>query len=444
MSTLYGLAGINTRPIFSASVSIAKAPETLLGVAGVDRASLHGSVVGLAGNMNPELREDVAGHMDRTERKSKKYRRVEDLEFAERAAIEGFKQVVFFLDVVHCFCQDRQTKRITWRNGFHSMFDKSCRRRPLWIDSGAFRRYMELKRQSEAAALGVKHTRRYGAWSDVYEYYLECIEFGKVDAYISWDTIGDPVATRLGYERMKSDGFSPIPVYQVGAVWDPRATLLDPLPYAVGNEKLQAAAANAQRVFMDPDYQRYRKDSEWIAWGGLVYRQDIPVSIRHAFFYEIARLDPGLRQWGLGQACATIFNSCGQLGLLDGRFSADSSWWIHHANCEQYVLLEDGLLKNMSLYKTGAKMFIPRLQRMACNMTSLAAAAANHRVGLWNWPNVATIKEIQENPEAQLLVQTAARKATKQLQALFNANMPDLDLDIDAANEALLAGKSYV
>jgi hypothetical protein len=80
--------------------------------------------------------------------------------------------------------------------------------RRLFLDSGAFSAWTR--------GLTVE-------FEDLYE----LIDAFKPEVYVQLDVIGEPEGTRLNLERMRADGYRPLPVFTRGAPWSDLTRLLD-------------------------------------------------------------------------------------------------------------------------------------------------------------------------------------------------------------------------
>lgn len=98
------------------------------------------------------------------------------------------------------------------------------------------------------------------------EAYEACIEALQPDVYVQLDVIGDPAATRANLERMRADGFDPVPVFTRGADWD--------------------------------DLRRLKDEGDYIALGNIAKEGD---AVRREWLSSVfAILGPGIRTHGFG------------------------------------------------------------------------------------------------------------------------------------------------
>ena len=261
-------------------------------------------------------------------------------------------------------CPDRDTGVLRYRSGFARLCAPETRRLPLYLDSAAFR----------------EATGTAPAWSS-YQRYCEALDLIRPDGAMARDVLGDQEASRLGYERLCSDGYGHlvIPVWHVRPAWDPAGD----------------ASANGRLAASDPTLRAYTAGAQVVAIGGLVHGP-CPRAARHLYLAELVRAFPDTHFWALGQSSAMVVNGLGQLGLLD-RVSTDGSWWIHHARTEQFAVLQDGLLKSLRLTHPGAASFFTLLELMAANLRSLLSAYA----GLWTFPAPADVPTDLRDPDVR-------------------------------------------
>ena len=345
-----GIAGVNTRPLMRAADPL----------------------IGIAGNWGSTLRPHV-------ERVVAPAPVVGEQRLGDRAALESWRRACYLLDYTYLACPDRATGRMRYRPGFDAMCAPSTRRLPHYLDSAAYREY----------------TGDAPHWSS-YERYLEAIDLMRPDGAMAKDTVGDQAASLRGYERMCADGYRgvTVPVFQIMPGW-------------VAGLSVEV---NARLAARDPVLRRYCDAAPLVAVGGL-NQSPVPRAERHVYLAVLCRSFPGTQWWGLGQANPVVVNGLGRAGLLD-RVWVDGSWWIHDARAEKIAVLEDGLVKTISLTRTGARSFFPLLELMGANLRSLLAAYA----GLWTFPGPARVPTDMDDLDARLELR---RRLTGTQPALF-------------------------
>lgn len=343
----FGIAGVNTRPLFQAS----------LGIAGLDRVAK--ASVAIAGNMSSTLRE-VARQNLLTKRTPLSKKRLGDV-----AAARTWERALWFPDFTYLVCTNRDGG-IQWRNEREAMFGAEARAAfaeevgapvRLFLDSSAYRRF----------------TKEAPPWA-TYENYLRAIDLVRPDAYMAYDVFGDSEASLRGYERMVAEGYGArcIPVWPITASWDNRASDTLHRSMAGATERVRAAIANARRAVQDPVFRYMAARSPLIAIGAMV-QGPCPREVRHIYFAELCRLLPDHQFWGMGQASHVVINGLKQYGLLD-RVWLDGSWWILHAMTDQIAVIQNGLIKSIDLRGSGTYTTFKAAELMACNLRSATAA----------------------------------------------------------------------
>lgn len=328
-----------------------------VGIAGVNTRPLHAATVGIAGNWGSALRP----HLERMASSSPA---TTGSRLGDRASRACWAHACYLLDYTYLACPDRDTGVLRYRSGFARLCAPETRKLPLYLDSAAYR----------------EATGTAPAWSS-YRWYCEALDLIRPDGAMARDVLGDQAASRLGYERLCSDGYGHlvIPVWQAHPAWDPAGD----------------AFANGRIAASDPTLRAYADRAPVVAIGGLV-QGPCPRAARHLYLAELVRAFPDTHFWALGQSSAMVVNGLGQLGLLD-RVSTDGSWWIHHARTEQFAVLQDGLLKSLRLTHTGAASFFTLLELMAANLRSLLSAYA----GLWTFPAPAEVPTDLRDPDVR-------------------------------------------
>lgn len=422
-----GIAGVNME-------SLVRAATSVLGVAGVDRSYKIEACLDASG----------AGHEKGSAGEPAGRRPL----LADRTAREGYKKCVFFEDIWYLVKWDPVQKRVVWRKGFERSFGRKYRKLPLFLDSGAFRRFQEqLKHEKWLAGELPEKPRLKPAWSNDYNCYLQAIDLLDPDGYMSWDKLRSNQESYRGYQQMVSDGYGDklIPVYQITEdLLDQAGALLEPVPYQISTDDLRYVVSLAQHIARDPIFREYASKHRTVGIGGMVKNPRLPVPARWVLFKELARLtaNQGTILWGLGQACYGVVNQLGPEGLLNDRVSLDGSWWINHANTMQTIILVRGQLRNINWFHFGERflgltrdevrdpdkfgIFNSRSEMMAMNIRALAGAFAN----CWKWPDPGpTVEEMEDNPEAAYVLGQAASRAHGELLDLYNF-APDLAEEI--------------
>lgn len=342
----FGIAGVNTRPLFQGS----------LGIAGLDRVAK--ASVAIAGNMSSTLR-NVARQTILTGRTPLSKQRLGDL-----AAARTWERALWFPDFTYLVCTNR-VGEIQWRNEREAMFGVEARLAfsqeigypvRLFLDSSAFRR----------------STGEAPPWA-TYDNYLKAIDLVKPEAFMAYDTFGDAEASLRGYERMIADGYGAgcIPVWPITASWDDRASDTLTRSMAGATEPVRCAIANARRAVNDSVFRYMASRSKLVAIGALV-RGPCPREVRHIYFAELCRLLPDHQFWGMGQASHVVINGLAQYGLLD-RVWLDGSWWILHAMTDQIAVIQNGFIKNIDLRHSDTYTLFKGSEMMACNLRSATA-----------------------------------------------------------------------
>lgn len=339
-----------------------------LAVAGVNTAPLQKAALGVAGNWSSPLRAE----MDQITRKPPK---IGANRLGDQAALQGWDRGVLFCDYQYLTCPDGPD-RMRWRQAFRHGFALEHRSLPLYLDSGAYRRWSG---QAES-------------W-DSLKRYLQAIDLMKPQGYMAYDTFGDVQASLQGFEQMVALGYSPIPVWQFRQAWDDKAETLVRDPYGVLNSEARAGIANARLAAKDPVLQHLCGRCHLVAIGGMAQSR-VPRRARVHYIRELCRLFPDQQFWFLAQASETIINGIGQFGLLD-RVWVDGSWWIHNARAERMAIMKGGLIR--SIYLEGqARSFFTMSEMMASNLRALLGAYS----GLWTFPAPAPIPDDLTDPEA--------------------------------------------
>lgn len=336
MTAALGIAGVNTRPLMAAS----------------------SPMLGSAGRWGSTLRP----HVDRVVTPAPAVGRAR---IADRGTERAWQRACFLLDYTYLVCPDRKTKAMRYRPGFAELCAPETRKRPLYLDSAAFREF----------------TGNAPRWSG-HERYCEAIDLTRPDGAMAKDVVGNQPASLAGYERMCADGYRDvaIPVWQVMPEWDPCET----------------AEQNARHAARQLILTTYCDRAPLVAVGGL-NQSPVRRGERHRYLEVLCKAFPQTQFWGLGQANPAVVNGLGMAGLLD-RVWVDGSWWIHDARAEQLAVLEGGLVKTIKLTNTGAQSFFPLLTLMTSNLTSLLSAYA----GLWTFPAPAEVPTNLDDPEARL------------------------------------------
>jgi len=112
------------------------------------------------------------------------------------------------------------------------------------------------------------------------------IEATAPDVYVQLDVIGDAEATRSNLERMRADGFSPVPIFTRGAPWSDLDRLLDEgeTYIGLGNISLGRGTVAAMAPWLNGVFAKLR--AHQVEHGG-------PLVRTHAF--GITRSEPLLR-----------------------------------------------------------------------------------------------------------------------------------------------------
>lgn len=383
---MVGIAGVNTRQLQKAAI----------GIAGIDSARLHGKAgLGVAGNLSSTLRPTL-----------KQVTTASDAKFGnstigDRVARDSWARACYLLDASYLVCSDGQGG-IRWRSWAQDMFLPNRRRLPLYLDSGAFRRW---------AGTAPK-------WF-TYDAYMAAIRLTEPDGFMSFDVVGDQAQSLQNYQRILTEGPDKgcIPVWQVGPTWEADAGSALQFSGDV-SAAARLAAGNARLAVRDPVMLHYAVANRLIAIGGLV-QGPCPREVRHVYLAELCRLMPDHQFWGLGQASQAVVNGLGTQGLLD-RVWLDGSWWIHHARTEQIAVVQDGLLKNLRLTFTGAESFFTFSERAASNIRSLLGAYD----GKWVWPDPAPLPTDMNDMDAVLELKRRLKPAQMDLWSLLG---PDFD-----------------
>jgi hypothetical protein len=290
---------------------------------------------------------------------------VSSSDLGDRAAERCWSRAVYLLDYAYVTCPDRATGRMRIREGFTSMCAPATRRLPLYLDSGAWR-----------IARGTAPK-----WAG-YRRYRDAIDVLRPDGVMAMDVLHDQAASRAGYDRMRADGYGDLVI----PVWHARPAWIDGL----------SVRANARLAARDPTLRSYADRSPLVAIGGLAHGP-CPREQRHVYLAELCRAFPALRLWGLGQASRPVVNGLGMLGLLD-RVSVDGSWWIHDARTGRLAILQDGLIRSVTLTHRDAATFFTMVERMAANLRSLLSAYA----GLWVFPAPSRVPTEVHDEEVRL------------------------------------------
>lgn len=354
-----------------------KTQPARLGVAGVDRPAMLGvagvntrplqatAMLGVAGNWNPQVRKEVLRIPDK----------IAPERIGDQAAMVGWQRGVLFCDYQYLVCPDGPDT-MRWRKSFIGMFESETRPMLLYLDSGAYRRWSG---QAES-------------W-DTFERYCQAIDLLRADGYMAYDTFGDTPASLEAYERMRALGYDPIPVWQFRQTWDDRAGDIMSDPWGVLDDVARCAIANARLAAKDPVLQYLCSQSRLVAIGGMA-RGPCPIGGRVYYLRELCRQFPDNQFWALAQARDSIINGLGRHGLLDQVWT-DGSWWIHNARSEQFAIVKDGLISNISL-RGQARSFFTLAEMMSANVRSLLGAYS----GLWTFPEPPPIPDDPRDMEA--------------------------------------------
>lgn len=82
--------------------------------------------------------------------------------------------------------------------------------------------------------------------------YEQAIDRFKPDVYVQLDVIGDPETTRAYLERMRDDGYNPVPIFTRGAPWDDLRRLKTECDYiALGNISNGRGTVQAMKPWLD-------------------------------------------------------------------------------------------------------------------------------------------------------------------------------------------------
>lgn len=347
----------------------------VLGVAGINSSNLaqlvgtH-AVLGIAGRfgtpLRPLLQRVVKG-------KPESGRQT----LGDKASKIGWDKVVYLEDYTFVTVPDKRLGGMRWSPGFADFFGPGKRALPLILDSAAFRKFVRDN------WVPVPNKKRPGApmWAD-YTRYCQAIDLMQPDGYMSHDTIADNGKSLADYKRMLSDGYRPIPVYQVREAYQPS---LSP-------------GENGRIAADDPVLRYYADQAPMVALGGMV-KGCVPLSGRGEYMEAIVQALPGLRLWGLGQSNGTVINQLGRRGLLDEHVSTDGTWWIHAATTETIAVLEsDGTISSISLADRKQRSFFRFVDLMAANLATLRAAYA----GLWDFPGGHRVPKDMKDPDEQV------------------------------------------
>lgn len=363
----------------------------MLGVAGVNtRPLLDVACLGVAGNWSPALRRAVLTSPPVLDRRR----------LGDNAAVRGWKRGVLFLAWTYMVVPDGQGG-VRWRPPYAQGWSREERVIPLFLDSNAYSRW----------------TGRSVSW-DTLELYCRAIDFIQPDGYMAWDVIGDNQASLRNYQTMVAWGYQPIPVWQMREAWDPRAddVIRDRTGRLTPEERV--AIANGRRAARDPVLQYYCSRARLVAIGGMA-QGPCPVRVRHLYLRELCRAYPDHQFWALAQANATVINGLGQHGLLRQVWT-DGTWWIHHARTEQFVVLEDGLLRNIRL-RGQARSFFTLAEMAAASIRALLSAYNED----WVWPEPAPIPDPEDVDGMLQLSQRIRQQTIWDLAAAGGAEMEE-------------------
>lgn len=383
--------------------------KAAIGIAGIDSAGLYSKAgigkvghekkasLGVAGNFSSTIRPTLKQVVTANEAK------FGNSTVGDRIARDSWSRACYLSDASYLICSEGAGFR--WRAWAEPMFAAETRKLPLYLDSGAFRRWSGTAPN----------------WF-TYEAYAAAIGLTKPEGFMSFDVVGDQAASVSNYRQMQADGLGAgcIPVWQMRPTWDENAGSHVRLSGPVSNAA-RLAIGNAWLAVSDPAMQYYAANNRLIAIGGMV-QGPCPREVRHIYLAEIARLMPDHQIWGLGQASQPVVNGLGTMGLLD-RVWLDGSWWIHHARTEQIAVVQDGLLKTLNLTYTGAETFFTFPERAAANIRSLLGAYD----GKWVWPDPAPLPTDMTDMDAVLELKRRLQKPQMDLWQLLGA-----DFDKDA------------
>jgi hypothetical protein len=243
------------------------APKATVGIAGVNTRPLQSATLGVAGNWGSTLRPYVRRIVNGAPN-------IGSSRLGDRAAQACWGHASYLLDYTYVMCPDRSRRRLRFRPGFAQFCAPESRLLPLYLDSAAYR---------EASGTAP-------SWSS-YTRFCQAIELIRPDGAMARDVVGDQIASLDGYERLCSDGYGDvvIPVWQVRPAWDETAT----------------AATNGRLACRDATLRAYVERSAIVAIGGLVHGP-CPRSNRHQFLAEFVRSFPDTHFWALGQLVGDV------------------------------------------------------------------------------------------------------------------------------------------
>lgn len=324
----------------------------------------------------------------------------------DTAARTAWRRGVWFADysyIVTPFSETEaggytRSERMNWRNGRDLTFSQERRALPLYIDSCGYRR--------EITGTAPK-------WAHDFNLYTKAIDFIQPEGYAAWDYPQDRQKSLTALDQLNHtypNDSRLWPVFSIRWTWDNDAHLsfarlpgwaskslasLIPLNRTQRQFKeetrermVRQAIANALVMADDKDFRMMVNKYGKVMLGGMVGCECNRMA-RHIFAAVLAHLFPDVQFWLLGQACATVINGLGSLGLLE-KVWTDGTWWIKDATADRFAFVEDGLITMHSFEtkkKKGEKRqrrhtFFTLAEMMAANLRSLLAAYE----GLVEWP----------------------------------------------------------
>lgn len=182
--------------------------------------------------------------------------------------------------------------RVWLDNAFDRYLKEHRRKLNLLVDCGAFT-YWSLKKPTP----------------DVYDYMewlngLQC----KPDSYFALDVIGNPVKTLENLRIMRKEGFSPIPIFQLGADWQ------DMSEYAAGADRVAFGGIVGKQAHVQWMYENcpVPKRVHWLGVTnpGMMVRHK-PTSVDSSNFQSALRFGQVYLYLGAGRCCSAHISQDG-------------------------------------------------------------------------------------------------------------------------------------
>ena len=225
----------------------------MVGIAGVNTRPLHSATLGIAGNLSSSLRPPLTRGADTVQRPT-------GTRLGDQAASRCWARASYLLDYTYLTCPSRVTGALRYRSGFRVLCAPESRSLPLFLDSGAYR---------ESANTAP-------SWSS-YPRYCQAIDLVRPDGAMAKDVLNDQARSYEGYRRLCSDGYQQtvIPVWQAQPGWESSCD----------------AATNGRLASRDVTLRSNADRSPMVAIGGLV-RGPCPRTARHLYLAELVAAFP--------------------------------------------------------------------------------------------------------------------------------------------------------